>query len=64
MTLLWGITPIVWQQSAQTGDELAEFATAWGLKERVLKVSDTVVVVASSHWSARGHDAMLVHVVE
>lgn len=64
MTLLWGITPIVWQQSAQTGDELAEFATAWGLKECVLKVSDTVVVVASSHWSVRGHDAMLVHVVE
>ena len=64
MTLLWGITPIVWQQAAQTGDELAEFATAWGLKECALKVSDTVVVVASSHWSARGHDAMLVHVVE
>ena len=64
MTLLWGITPIVWQQAAQTGDELAEFATAWGLKECALKVSDTVVVVASSQWSARGHDAMLVHVVE
>lgn len=64
MALLWGITPIVWQQAAQTGDELAEFATAWGLKECALKVSDTVVVVASSHWSARGHDAMLVHVVE
>jgi pyruvate kinase len=64
MTLLWGITPIVWQQSSQTGDELAEFATAWGLKECALKVRDTVVVVASSRWSARGHDAMLVHVVE
>ncbi len=64
MTLLWGITPIVWQQAAQSGEELAEFATAWGLKECALKVSDTVVVVASSHWSARGHDAMLVHVVE
>jgi pyruvate kinase len=64
MTLLWGITPIVWQQASQTGDKLAEFATAWGLKECVLKVGDTVVVVASSHWSARGHDAMLVHVVE
>lgn len=64
MTLLWGITPIVWQQAAQAGDELAVFATAWGLKECALKVSDTVVVVASSHWSARGHDAMLVHVVE
>ena len=64
MTLIWGITPIVWQQSSQSGDELAEFATAWGLKECVLKVGDTVVIVASSHWSARGHDAMLVHVVE
>ena len=54
----------MWQQASQTGDKLAEFATAWGLKECVLKVGDTVVVVASSHWSARGHDAMLVHVVE
>lgn len=64
MTLLWGVTPVVWNQSEHTGDELAEFATAWGLKEGVLKVGSAVVVVASSHWSDRGHDAMLVHVVE
>lgn len=64
MTLLWGVTPTVWDRSEHTGDEVAEFATAWGLKECVLKVHDTVVVVASSQWSARGHDAMLVHVVE
>ena len=64
MTLLWGVTPVVWNQSEHAGDELAEFATAWGLREDVLKVSNTVVVVASSHWSDRGHDAMLVHVVE
>jgi pyruvate kinase len=64
MTLLWGVTPVVWNQSEHAGDELAEFATAWGLREGVLEVSNSVVVVASSHWSDRGHDAMLVHVVE
>ena len=64
MTLLWGVTPIVWNQSEHTGNQLAEFATAWGLREGVLRVNDTLVVVASSHWSAHGHDTMLVHVVE
>lgn len=64
MTLLWGVTPTVWNQSEHSGDEVAEFATAWGLKEGVLRVNDRVVVVASSGWSDRGHDAMLIHVVE
>lgn len=64
MTLLWGVTPVVWNQSEHTSDQLAEFATSWGILEGVLKASDTVVVLASSHWSDRGHDAMLVHVVE
>ncbi|MDA1162208.1 MAG: pyruvate kinase [Planctomycetota bacterium] len=64
MALLWGVTSVVRSLSEHTGDELAEFATTWGLREGVLRAGDAVVVVASSHWSDRGHDAMLVHVVE
>ena len=64
MALLWGITPVVWQQADHTGDELAEFAARWGINEGVLSTGDPVVVMTSSHWSDRSHDTMLVHVVE
>ena len=64
MTLLWGVTPKVSGQTVLTADQVALKATEWGVTEKVLAVGDTVVVMASSRWSAEGHDSMLVHVVD
>ncbi len=63
MALLWGVTPKVSGQAVLTADQVALKATEWGLGEEVLAANDTVVVMASSQWSAEGHDSMLVHVV-
>lgn len=64
MTLLWGVTPKASGQAVLTADQVALKATEWGQSEQVLVPNDTVVVMASSRWSAEGHDSMLVHVVE
>ncbi|MBI1313745.1 pyruvate kinase [bacterium] len=64
MALLWGVTPKVSGQAVLTADQVALKATEWGLSENVLAENDTVVVMASSRWSAEGHDSMLVHVVD
>jgi pyruvate kinase len=64
MTLLWGVTPKLSGKAVLTADQVALKAVEWGQAEGVLSPGDTVVVMASSHWSAAGHDSMLVHVVE
>lgn len=64
LTLFWGVTPVVWNQSNHTGDEVAEFASSWGMSQEVLSTGDPLVVMASSWWSDRSHDTLLVHVAE
>lgn len=64
MSLLWGVISVVSSLADHAAAKLAEFANQWGLKERVLEVDDTIVVVTSPAWSDRDHDAILVHVVK
>ena len=64
MTLIWGVTPLISGLTELHVDDLALVASDWGRQERVLSSGDTVVVLASSRWSTKGHDSMLVHVVE
>lgn len=63
ISLLWGVTPMVADRCSLTADDLSSVATEWGRREGVLDSGDAVVIVASSRWTARGHDAMLVHSV-
>lgn len=67
LTLLWGVTPIETQldeHGEHTPEHVVLEAIAWGRQVGVLQSGSRVVAMASSRWSAEGHDSMLVHVVE
>lgn len=64
MTLLWGVTPILASTSDLSADRLVQIATDWGRQEDVLEPGARLVVVASSRWSSRAHNSLLVHIVE
>ncbi len=67
LTLLWGVIPIQTQldeHGEHTPEHVVLEAIAWGREVGVLRSGSRVVVMASSRWSAEGHDSMLVHVVE
>lgn len=63
LALIWGITPIV-SESHPSADDLASLASEWGVRCGVLKAGSEVVVMASSNWSDRRHDSLLVHIVD
>lgn len=63
MCLYWGVTPL---QSDKVGAPLQEFlkyVVDWCRRQNVLHSGSKLVLVASTNWSAEGHDLMLVHAI-
>ena len=63
MSLYWGVAAVHTEAVNREPRELLEFVVEWGKKEGVLKSGSRLVLVASSRWSAKGHDLMLVHAI-
>ena len=63
MCLYWGVTSIETSAVHEPPAGLLKFVVDWGRKEKVLSSGSRLVLVASTNWSAEGHDIMLVHVV-
>ncbi len=63
MCLHWGVTPLEAQIANVTPQELLKFVVDWGRREKVLQSGSKLVLVASSNWSAEGHDLLLVHAI-
>lgn len=64
MCLYWGITALETNAVHEAPRELLQAVVAWGRKQQILEAGSRLVLVASTDWSAAGHDLMLVHVVE
>ncbi|MCA9117960.1 MAG: pyruvate kinase [Planctomycetaceae bacterium] len=64
MCLYWGVTPLETSAVLASPQELLQSVIDWGRKHQVLESGSRLVLVASTDWSAEGHDLMLVHVVE
>lgn len=63
MSLYWGVTPLVADFTHSTPQEILEYVVQWGQREGSLKSGSKLVLIASSNWSARGHDQLLVHAI-
>lgn len=63
MTLYWGVTPLLNQILHAPPQELLRFVVDWGRANEVVRSGSKLVLVASSHWSAEGHDLLLVHAI-
>ncbi len=63
MCLYWGVTAVETSAVHDPPEKLLRFVVDWGKKEKVIESGSRLVLVASSNWSADGHDLMLVHVV-
>lgn len=63
MCLYWGVTPFQTALVDAPPQELLKCVVEWGQKEQVLKSGSKIVLVASSNWSAQGHDMLLVHAI-
>jgi pyruvate kinase len=63
MALYWGVTPLR-ASATQDSRELLDFVVAWGRQENLLQRGDRVVLLASTHWHAVGHNLLMVHEVE
>jgi pyruvate kinase len=63
MCLYWGVTPLVapdFRDSAQ----LLEHVTSWAKGQSLVTAGDRVVLIASTHWTATGHNMIGVHEVK
>jgi len=63
MCLYWGVTPVATVIGNSTPQDLIKFIVDWGRKQNVLKAGSKLVLVASTNWSAEGHDMLLVHAI-
>jgi pyruvate kinase len=61
MSLYWGVTPLLTEMVNATPQDLLRFVVDWSRKQNVLRAGSKLVLVASSNWSAEGHDMLLVH---
>ncbi len=63
MCLYWGVTPVETVAVHDSPEKLLEFVVQWGRRLNILQSGSRIVLVASTNWSASGHDLMLVHVI-
>lgn len=63
MCLYWGVTPLLTGLVDSTPQELLKFVVEQGRRQKLLHSGSKLVLVASSNWSAEGHDLMLVHAI-
>lgn len=61
MCLYWGVRPLQTELVDAPPQTLLNFVVDWGRREGVLKSGSKLVLVASTNWSAEGHDLLLVH---
>jgi pyruvate kinase len=64
MCLYWGVTPLVTSMvDAAKPQDLLRFVVDWCRRQNVLRSGSKLVLVASTNWSAEGHDMLLVHAI-
>jgi pyruvate kinase len=63
MCLYWGVTPLLSDKVDADTPELLAFIVDWSRKQGVLRSGGKLVLVASTNWSAEGHDLLLVHAI-
>lgn len=63
MCLYWGVTPVYSEKVNAPIQDLLKFVVDWCRKQNILRSGNKLVVVASTNWSAEGHDLMLVHAI-
>jgi pyruvate kinase len=63
MCLYWGITPLVTNIVHAGPQELLRFVIDWNHQQNFLQPGSKLVLVASTNWSAEGHDMLLVHAI-
>jgi pyruvate kinase len=63
VALYWGVTPLFSTLVNATAAELLKFVVDWGRRNSALRSGSKLVLIASSNWSAEGHDVMLVHAI-
>lgn len=61
MSLYWGVTPLFTPVVNEQPQKLLKFVVEWGMRHGLLRTGSKLVLVASSNWSADGHDMLLVH---
>ena len=62
MALYWGVTPL-WDASVSSTEDLLRDIEAWGRQDGGLVTGDRVILVAGTHSTGSGHNAVLVHEV-
>ncbi|MES2790956.1 MAG: pyruvate kinase [Planctomycetota bacterium] len=63
MALYWGVSPLIADLTDSTPQQILDFVVQWGQHDGVLKSGSKVVLIATSNWSAAGHDQLLVHAI-
>lgn len=63
MCLYWGVTPMQSDKVDAPVQDLLKFVVDWCRRQNILHSGSKLVLVASSNWSAEGHDLMLVHAI-
>ena len=61
MAIYWGVTPLIADLQEYTLQQILDHVVKWGKTEGVLHSGSRLVLIASSNWSAQGHDQLLVH---
>jgi pyruvate kinase len=59
MSLYWGVTPLHFPE-ARDSAELLTRVKAWARERDLLRPGDRVVLLASTHWTATGHNMIVV----
>ena len=62
ISLYWGVTPLLAPHFRDSG-QLLEHVTDWAKGQRLVASGDRVVLIASTHWTATGHNMIGVHEV-
>ena len=63
MCLYWGVTPLLHDKLDVPVQDLLKFIVVWCREQKILHSGSKLVLVASTSWSAEGHDLMLVHAI-
>jgi pyruvate kinase len=63
MCLYWGVTPLQSDKVNAPHQDLLKFIVDWCRRQNILHSGSKLVLVASTNWSAEGHDLMLVHAI-
>lgn len=62
MSLYWGVTPLA-APHFRDSNQLLEHVSGWAKAQNMLAPGDRVVLIASTHWTATGHNMIGVHEV-